>query len=214
MRVRAIPSISLFLALTTGLANVAHGQVAPGYSGSSSVTYIDQAEAMITLSWFGRCYAKKQRDDALLLIATPPGSREEGRVVKKLFRGNIACMAFDTNLRMPVAYIRGVVGEGLLRSGLGVPASHLLSVPRPADARSLSDAARCYASTHKVEVEGLLATKAGSKQEFDAVSVIIDGFAQCLPSQGAQQFDATLVRFRLLEALLRLSPTLSANSGT
>lgn len=111
-----LPSFAfLFGLLINGSASA---QLAPGQSGSSTLTYIDQAEAMITAHFFGRCYAKKNRDDALAIIATAPGSREESMTLRQRFkRDNIACMTANTNLRMPLPYVRGVIVEGLVRSG-------------------------------------------------------------------------------------------------
>lgn len=199
--------MALFLALGTGIVSPAHGQIASGQSGSSSLTYIDQAEAMITLTFFGRCYAKKNRNDALSLMATRPGSREEVQTFKKLFRGNIACMASDTNLRMPLPYVRGVIAEGLLRAGTSAPPAHVPSASVGGKANILSDAVGCYVPNHKREVQGLLATKPASKKEFEAVSAIMGDFAKCIPADRPLDLDATWVRFRLIEAMLRLQPT-------
>lgn len=201
------------VALAVGFANSAEAQLAKGYSGSSSLTYIDHAEAMMELTLFGRCYAKKNRDEALALLATEPGSPGERQTIKKLFRRNsLACMATATNLRMPIPYIRGVIAEGMLRFGAGIPASHALTALPAARVRNLSDAARCYTPAHKGEIGKLLATKAGSKEEHEAVSAMMGDFESCLPAKPTALY-TTLIRYRLAEALLRLNPALAPSGG-
>lgn len=209
-KARTSIAATLCVAVVTAMTGGAQAQLASGRSGSSTLTYIDQAEAMITLNWFGRCYAKKNRDDALTLIATRPSSPQERQTIRSLFkRDNIACMSSDTNLRMPIPYVRGVIVEGLVRAGMGVPASHVLPVASAADVRNVSDAARCYVPAHRSDVQNLMETKPASKKEFEAVSAIMGELSKCLSSNSPSELDATLVRYRLIEALLRLQPPAS-----
>jgi hypothetical protein len=73
--------------------------------------------------------------------------------------------------------------------------------------RNLSDAARCYVATHREETRSLVAdTKVGGRKEYDAVMKLLPDFLKCVPSGANAQFTATLVRFRLAEALLRTAP--------
>jgi hypothetical protein len=92
----------------------------------------------------------------------------------------------------------------LYRAGGGLPAHLRLPAPAVAEVRNLSDAARCYAAGHPDQVQALLATKPGSKEEYRAVSALMDGFGACIPPGVKFQFDATVIRFRLAEAQLRL----------
>ena len=197
----------LSLGAAAGPGASASAQLAPGLSGKSTTYYAGREESLRDLTFFGRCYAKKNRDDALALIATRPSSAEEARVYAKLFgRDNLLCLAPGTSLRAPLAYVRGAIAEGLFLAEGRVPPSHALPVPAPAQVRNLSDAARCYAAGHKEQVQTVLATRVGSREENEAVSALLSDFAACLPAGVKVNFDATVIRFRLAEALLRLQP--------
>lgn len=180
----------------------------------STTKYFGSEEAMNELAAFGRCYAKRNRADALSLIATRPTSREEVQVYRKLFSGdNLVCLIPGTELNLPPAYVRGAIAEGLLRAGEGIPAGHVLPAPVAAEVRNLSDAARCYAAGHRDQVQAVLATKPATKQELAAVSAAMGGFEACLPAGVKVEFDSTVIRYRLAEALLRLPPPATAASG-
>ena len=101
----------------------APAQIAPGVSGSSSTTTMDDGEAWRTLRAFGSCYASRNLDDALALIATPPGSRAEAETYRRLFRRDNQCVGDNTDLRMPVVMVRGAIAEGLYKNGAALPAS-------------------------------------------------------------------------------------------
>ena len=169
---------------------------------------------MAVLAGFGRCYAKERRPESLSLIATQPTSRREVEVYRKLFsRDGIDCL-HNMTLSFPLALVRGAIAEGLYVAGEGVPAEYRQSAPTVGEVRNLSDAARCYAAGHRKQVETLLATKPGSKKEFQAIDQLINEFAACMPPGVQARFDPTVVRFRLAEALLRLTPTATAASGS
>jgi hypothetical protein len=200
--------------LAAALPVAAQAQLAPGRSGSSSTSYMGHEEAMNDLVAFGRCYAKRFPDQAWSLIATRATSREEALTYRKLFRGeNQTCLGPGTTLSAPLAYVRGAIAEGLLDAHGSAPVPHQLPVPAAAEVRNLSDAARCYVGGNKETVRALLATKVSSKNEYQAVSALMDGFGACLPAGVEIQFDSTVIRFRLAEALLRLAPEVAAASG-
>ena len=204
---------AIIAALCVGLAaSPAAAQLASSRSGSSTVAYMGAEEAMSELSRFGRCYAREQRNDSYSLIATRPSSREEAEVYRRLFNGDVGCIAPGTSLSMPLAYVRGAIAEGLHRVGNGIPENLRQTAPTLAEVRNLSDAARCYAAGHQNEVRDLLATAAGSRDEFQAVSALMPQFSACIPAGAATQFDATVIRFRLAEAQLRLGAP-GASSG-
>jgi hypothetical protein len=203
----ALGAILLPLVLVTGMAGTAHAQLGTGQSGSSSLEYMDRSEAMRELVSFGRCYGRNLRAQSLSLLATRPTSREEAETYRRLFRGdNLSCLTAGTTMSAPLAYVRGAIAEGVYRSGLGVPASHLLPAPTVDQVRNLSDAARCYAAGHREQVRALLPLTPGSRQEYQAISALIDGFLACMPAGARLNGSATLLRFRLVEGLLRLRP--------
>ena len=188
----------------------ASAQIAPGQSGSSStIVFTDNGEAFRTLNAFAACYARLNSARALELIATEPATREEAQTYRRLFsRDNMSCLGENTELRMPVAMVRGAIAEGLYKGGIALPPNLVQAAPAPGEVRTLSEAARCYTATHREQVRVLVEqTTAGSRREFEALGEIAGGFFQCVPETArGRRFDPTQVRFRLAEALLRLPP--------
>jgi hypothetical protein len=203
---------AIFLAAVAaaGTATAAAAQIASGYSGHSSMTYMGEEEVWDTVSTFGTCYAGTSRREALMLIATEPNSAAETETYRKLFRKPYqSCLGDVTSLSVPVSMVRGAIAEGLYRKKVPLPANLLQSVPAPGKIHNLSQASLCYVAGHAEKARALIAsTRAGSKKEFEAVMALMPDFSQCIPA-GARnvQFDATQIRFRLAEALLRLPAT-------
>jgi hypothetical protein len=195
------------VAAAIGAAQPASAQLAPGRSGSSTTKYLSSEESMVALVVFGRCYAKQQPEKALRLIATEPTSRAEAQIYIELFRkSDEACLGDVSSMSMDLPLIRGAIAEGLYRSNIALPPALMQTAPAPAEVRNLAGAARCYAAAHRQEVRTLLAeTKVGSRKEFDAVSKLMPDFYKCVPGGAKFNFSATVIRFRLAEALLRTS---------
>jgi hypothetical protein len=204
--------LAAFLAMAAGagLACPSVAQIASGYSGSSSMTYLGEDQVWDTVSTFGTCYAGTSRREALTLIATEPNSPAETETYRKLFRKPYqSCLGDVTSLSVPISMVRGAIAEGLYRKKVPLPANLLQSVPAPGKIHNLSQAALCYVAGHADKARALIATtRAGSKKEFEAVMALMPDFSHCIPA-GARnvQFDATQIRFRLAEALLRLPAT-------
>ena len=213
--IRAAALVLLALVGMAGMTGQAFGQIAPGRSGMSTAMRLDNIRAFRDLSRFGRCYVDRHRDQALSLIATTPGTPEEDQLFRRLIRGDQHCLAPGTNVTLSIIYFRGVIAEGLLRSDEGVPESYRLPAPTLAEVRSLGDVARCYASGHRVQVQNLLATEAGTEEEVAAVQSIWNDFRTCLPPDARIRLNATWIRFLLAEAMLRLGLDAAAPaSGT
>ena len=204
--IRAAALVLLALAGTAGTAPQATGQVATG----SSETALGNVRAFRDLSRFGRCYVNNYRDTALSLIATTPGTPEEDRVFRRMIRGNQLCLHPGTNVTVSVIYFRGVVAEGLLHADTPLPASYRLPAPTVSAVRSLADVALCYVNGHQVQVQGLLATEAGSPEEVAAVQSLWNDFRTCLPPEARIRLNAPWIRFLLAEALLRFDPAAAA----
>lgn len=167
----------------------------------------DGEEAMRTLAVFGTCYARLNTDEALALIATEPASREEAETYRRLFRrDNQSCLGEATEMRLPIALVRGAIAEGLYKRRVPLPANLSQTAPAAGEVRTLSEAARCYTVGHREQVRSLLEqTPLGSRREYDALSAMAGDFFQCVPETArGRRFDPTQVRFRLAEALLRL----------
>ncbi|MFL6845846.1 MAG: hypothetical protein ACJ8ER_13290 [Allosphingosinicella sp.] len=194
-------------------AGAAPAQLATGRSGSSTMSYLGQEEVWREIGFFGLCYADQNRDEALQLIATAPGSREEALTYKKLFsKPYQSCLGDVSTLAVPLNMVRGSIAEGLLKKHVPIPASLLLAAPAPGAITTISEAARCYAVGHRTEVRGLLDTIPGSKKEFAALVPMVSEFTRCVPPKArGLAFDPTQIRFRLAEALLRLPPAPEKN---
>jgi hypothetical protein len=197
------------------LASSASAQLAPGASGSSTMTYLSNEQGMEEVVGFGECYAKEQPEKALRLIATRPSSREEAQTYLSLFKKHYqSCLGDVTYLSAGLPLIRGAIAQGLYKRKVSVPAALIQTAPAPAQVRNLADAARCYVASHRQEAAGLVAdTKVGSRKEYDAVMKLMPEFLKCVPGGARAQFSATLVRLRLAEALLRTAPSAASAGG-
>lgn len=191
--------------IALSLAGGASAQIAPGRSGMSSSDRLTNVQAFRDLRAFGVCYVRTQRRDALVLIATTPGSREEDEAFRRRAYGErTTCLFGGTNMTLPTIYMRGAIAEGLLRSG-GVPDNLRLIAPAASEVRNLHDVARCYASGHRAEVQALLETNPGSPEEAAAVAALWNDFRACMPGFRVR-LNAPWIRYLLAEAILRLSP--------
>jgi hypothetical protein len=187
------------------LASPVAAQISNGASGSSSLTYLSDEQGMEAMAGFGICYAKENPGKALRLIATQPGSREEAQTFIALFRKPYqVCLGDVTRMSANLAMIRGAIAQGLYKKQTPVPAALMQTSPALAQVRNLSDAARCYVATHREEARSVVAdTKVGGRKEYDAIVKLLPDFLKCVPRNAKAEFTATLVRFRLAEALLR-----------
>ena len=189
-----------------GMSGQAFGQIAPGRSGMSTGMPLENVRAFHDLSLFGRCFVRNQRNQALSLIATTPGTPEEDQIVRRLVRrGDPNCLFPGDSVTLSVVYLRGVIAEALLRSDTGLPANYRLPAPTAAEVRNLGDVARCYASGHRTQVQNLLATEPGTAEEVAAVQSLWNDFRVCFPPNTRIRMNATWIRFLLAEALLRLA---------
>jgi hypothetical protein len=198
-------------------APAARAQLNSGYSGSSSLSVIDDAESFRTLNAFGSCFASRKTAEALALIATAVGSREEGAIFReRISRASIVCLGGDTQLRMPRFLLRGAVAEGLYRRAIALPASLALPIPAPGTpTRTLADAARCYTAGHRDRVRALIdQSRMGSREEYALLSEMAPDFFLCVPeSARGGQFISALIRGHLVEALYRMPASTPDRAG-
>jgi hypothetical protein len=203
-------SLLAILALVAGglATQSAPAQLAPGYSGSPDRLVYRGAEGYRTLRAFGSCYASRYPADAFSLIATEPESRDEADTYRRLFRRDSqGCLGEDIEVHARVAMVRGAIAEGLYKHGVAVPPNLIVPVPvAGAPVRTLSEAARCYTAAHRDSARALVdQTTPGSRQEYEALTAILPDFFLCIPDTArGRRFGATLIRFRLVEALLRM----------
>lgn len=204
------------LAAAAFAAPSASAQISPSMSGSSSLQFIDDGEAWRTIVGFGSCFARRYPNDVVALLGTDPGSAAENELFREvIIRRAAVCLSGGDRVRMPRWIIRGAVIEGLHRSRGDVPSNLTVNAPpAPGTATSLSGAAFCYAARHPDQVRALLEdTRAGSRGEYESLSAMAEEFFGCFAdSVGAQNLTATAVRYRLVEAALRLPRADSAAS--
>jgi hypothetical protein len=198
-------------------APAARAQLNSGYSGSSSLSVIDDAESFRTLNAFGSCFASRKTAEALALIATPVGSPEEGAIFRqRISRASVVCLGGDTQLRMQRFLLRGAIAEGLYRRAIALPASLTLPTPAPGTpTRTLADAARCYTAGHRDRVRALIdQSRMGSREEYALLSEMAPEFFLCVAeSSRGGQFISPLIRGHLAEALYRMPASTPDRAG-
>jgi hypothetical protein len=209
-----IRNAALAAQLLVSAAISVEAQAQGGRSGMSTADPLRNVNAFRELSAFGACFARSSRSAALDFIATEPNSRQESEIYNRYIGGErYNCHGGGSGwTQASLVYWRGVIAEGLLRSG-GVPASHVLPAPALADVRDLDDVARCYAAGHAPQIRELLATPLGSQEEVAAVAALWNDFRACMPARFNVRLNAPWIRFLLAEAMLRLAPdvTLAGN---
>jgi hypothetical protein len=145
-------------------------------------------------------------------VATQAGSADEAKTYKRLFsKPYQACLGNLTEVRVSHHIVRGVIAEGLYWKKVPVPANlQVTRAPTAQDAKSLSDAAVCYAAGHREAAKALVdRTRLGSDREVEAVKALSRDFMPCIPPtvRGPLRLDTTLLRLRIAEALWRLGAT-------
>ena len=197
---------SLVAAMLPAMPAVA--QIAPGLSGSSSQQNYTGQVAWDTLGEFGRCFAATNHKGSFELVSTRAGSVDEAKVYKRLFRAqNQNCLGMTNQLTVPFQMVRGAVAEGLYRKAIPVPANLLVATPPTAEnVRNFGDAALCYAAANSDQIHALAKTRVGSKAEVEAIAALLPAMSSCFPpnAQKMPEMAATLMRFRLTEALWKL----------
>jgi len=202
----ALLSIGFCLA---GVPSVAAAQYDPG--GRYVITTVQTMGAKETWDslWvFGSCYAGSERAKALKFVATEPGSPEEARTYKQLFTNSDEyCLGDVTWMRIPYKYVRGAIAEGLYSKRIPVPPQLAAKPIARENVKSIIETAICYAAQNPAEAQALIQNSApASKKEAEAIMSLESRFAACLPPNMPPgfQIDATLLRFRIAEALWRL----------
>ncbi len=200
------------IALILAGAQPALAQIPSSRSGSSSLEYLSNEDGLIAVMEFGECYAKGETKKALRLLATTPSTREEAQTYVALFRGsNQACLKEIIELNAALPMVRGAIAEGMYKKRIPIPSQLMQTVPAPAGVVDLSGAARCYVGTHRFEATKLVTqTRPGGRKEFDMLNKLMPDFSKCVPKGTKLSFPATLIRFRLAEALLRTAAPAAA----
>lgn len=214
MRARALTLLTtMFAALT--LATPAVAQLATGRSGSSTTSYMSGEEYWNEVVTFGRCYAKRNTEYALMLIATDPGSRDEVAVYRELFRNpSQSCLSRGiAGFSAPHQFMRGSIAEGLYYGRVSVPPAMLLTAPEPGAVRDLSGAARCYVKANEAEARALGETDPGSRKEEALMGSVVQNFMKCMPAGVPLNYPSTMIRFRIVEAMFRMGITRAEAAG-
>lgn len=201
------------LAALAMMAGGASAQNPAGRSGHSTGAEAGNVRAFTELNVFGRCFVRSNRVGALSLIATAPGSREEGELFDRLvLRDDEVCMSAGSRVVSSMVYLRGAIAEALVETRVELPAELRQLAPAVAEVRDLSGVALCYTTGHRAEVQALLDTPAGGPQELAAVTALWGAFRQCFPPNFNVRLNAQWIRYLLAEALFRLPPAAPAAS--
>jgi hypothetical protein len=197
----------------------ASAQLAPGQSGTSSMTVIEGQETWDRLGEFGVCYVSRNRASAYELVATRAGSIDEAKTYKRLFSDESSCIGDLSEMRVDWQLVRGSIGEGLYRKSAPVPpALAVAAAPKLDQVRNFADAALCFAAAHPDTATALVQTRVGSKAEDKAIDALLPSLGQCIPAAAKKSLSlsATLIRFRIAEALWKLGqvpPSRSAKAA-
>jgi hypothetical protein len=187
---------------------------ATGRSGMSTADALGNVNAFTDLSHFGRCMASTNRQGAFTVLATAPGSREEGAAIDPVLHRGLNCLHGGTSTTASTVYLRGVIAEGLLTDRTPLPAN-LVQTPIAADAvRNTGDIGRCFVGSHRAEGTALLATRLGSAEEMAAVRGLWTNFNACIPRRFSIRLNAQWIRFIIAEALLRVPAGAAAPAGS
>jgi hypothetical protein len=206
--------LSALLALGVSGGSVPAAYAQGGRSGTSTVQTAENMNALRELRAFGICYARFHRNDALVLLATTPNTREEADVYGRLVGGERGdCLGAGTWTSGSMSYLRGVIFEGLLEANQPIPPNLMLSAPSVEQVRDLHGVARCYVSGHRDEARSVLATRIGSREETAAIAAIWNEVRACFPQTLNVRLNAPWIRFLLAEALLRTGTTPRPQAG-
>ena len=195
-------------ALLASIPAASFAQMPTGRSGFSTSRSVGEREYWAALRYFGRCFASTHPTSAFEFLATEPGSAEENAIYTRFFAGrDVDCLGDMSRMSVVIRYVRGSIAEGLLLLGTPVPPRLVVTAPPPgAHNRTLTEVARCYASTHRAEARAMIAgTRPGSVEEEAALGQMETDLFRCMPSAASNyQFESTNLRYHLAEALLRL----------
>jgi hypothetical protein len=175
---------------------------------TSTTRTLGEKEFWDSLSVFGSCYASSQRAKALRFVGTEPGTADEARTYKALFRNSDEpCLKDVSEMTADYRLVRGAIAEGLFIGGIPVPPT-LAAKPIPRESvQSVLQTAICYVGQNPAEAQWLIEnTSPGSKKEDEMISALLPRFSDCLPPKMPDGFriDTTLLRFRIAEAMWRL----------
>lgn len=195
---------SLVLLAITSMATPAVAQLATGRSGSSTTSVSNSEQVYLENLWmYGSCFADSRRDDTRALLATSPGSAEEGAVYARLRGAKLFCVGEEMYFDAPVQMLRGAVAEGAYRKMVKHSAAPILrSEPSGPLATTFSDGMRCYVAGHAAEAHALIyETKPGSGKEERAINAMLADYFRCLSPRVAVDMSAVEFRYGVAEAL-------------
>ncbi len=202
---RLVRALTLLMAALAGLAlaTPAAAQLGGGRSGSSTMSYMTSEESWLEVVNFGRCYATRNTEKALRLIATDPGTKEEAAVYRELFGNpNQNCLGRGIEgFSAPYQMMRGSIGDGLYYARIPLPPAMLRTAPERNDVMDLAGAARCYVKANEAEARALAETRPGSRAQDAMMQSVVTNFLKCMPSGARLNYPDTLIRFRIVEAL-------------
>jgi len=188
----------------TSMAMQAAAQLATGRSGTSSTTTSNSEQVFLENLWsYGSCFADSMRADTKALLATTPGSAEEGAVYARVRNAKLFCGGGEMYFNVPVRSLRGTVAEGAYRKMVKHSAVPSIKPEPPGPlATTFRGGMRCYVAGHAAEAHALIyETKPGSGKEERAINAMLADYFRCLSPRVAVDKSAVQFRYGVAEAL-------------
>lgn len=201
-RACAAAAATILAALTC--VGAAFAQVAPTYSGTSTMQTYSGDSIMQDLSNVGTCLVRRKAAQAEAFIAAPMGSPAEAAAYKALVGRSTSCLRDLSSMSVAQPLLRGAIAEALYKARFsgGAPAAPAAAAAPSADL--MSQFADCYARAHPQEVHALVTrTRITTKEERAALSRMAPGFGPCLPSGVRIELRPSYVRLAFIEAFYR-----------
>ncbi len=180
-------------------------QVAPTYSGTSTMQTYSGNSVMQDLSNVGSCLVRRKAAQSDAFVAAPMGSPAETAAYKALVGRGTSCLRDLSSMNVARTLMRGAIAEALYKTRFsGRAPTALASSGTGASADLVSQFADCYARANPQQVHSLvMGTRITSKEERAAVARMATGFGPCLPSGVRVEVQPTVFRLAFIEALYR-----------
>ncbi len=204
---RSLPLAIVSIMAVFMVPDVAHAQLSPGASGTSSAPVRgNENDYWYLIRQMGDCLADSKADQSAAMLAATPGSEAETQAVGKLFnRSYNNCMKTFVSASFVRAHLRGSLAESLYRTRRQKMADAF--VPRFAEpdvVNSLHDFAACYVALEFDSASSLLeGSRLATDAERNLVRDMASGFGPCLPEGTEIEIKPIDIRLAIAEAMYR-----------
>lgn len=171
----------------------------------------------ITMRDFARCVVRGDREAAVALLASMPGSEAEATIARRLKKKYDDCLALPDTARVSPMLMRGSVAAQLYDqlygfrpptaiAPQGYGAKWLTAPDAPTGAVAAPYAfAACVASANAQAAHNLTLSAPGSAAEAAALATLSTGFSACYPKGGTMRLNRIAIRALTAEAMYHLA---------